>query len=138
MGYAMHSEDAEFTIKPSNVAGALASIKALAGGETITDSSGRHYSWVETREFVEAETLSQAMRAWRWVLVRNGETGEIEGINFEGEKIGDEAALFGAIAPFVEPDSYIQMQGEDGALWRWLFDGKTCTEKPPRFRGTRG
>ena len=129
MGYCMEQQGSNFTIKPSNVAGALASIKALAGKETITDSSGRHFSWVETHEFAEAETLSQALRAWRWVCVRDGDTNEIEGINFEGEKIGDEDALFGAIAPFVEPDSFIEMRGEDGTLWRWLFDGKSCTEK---------
>lgn len=27
-----------------------------------------------------------------------------------------------------EPGSYIEMRGEDGALWRWVFDGKTCKE----------
>jgi hypothetical protein len=125
----MEQHNSNFTIKPSNVAGALASIKGLAGNETITDGSGRHYSWVISSEFVNAETLSQALRAWRWVCVRDGETNEIEGINFEGEKIGDEEALFDAIAPFVEPGSFLEMQGEDGALWRWVFDGKTCTEK---------
>jgi len=125
----MEQQDSNFTIKPSNVAGALASIKALAGKETITDSSGRHYSWVSTKDFVKAETLSEAMNAWRWHVTCDEETGEVENILFEGEKIGDEDALFGAIAPFVEPDSYIEMQGEDGTLWRWVFDGKTCTEK---------
>ena len=129
MGYCMEQQDSNFTIKPSNVAGALASIKALAGKETITDSSGRHYSWVSTKDFVKAETLSEAMNAWRWHVTCDEETGEVENILFEGEKIGDEDALFGAIAPFVEPDSYIEMQGEDGTLWRWVFDGKTCTEK---------
>ncbi len=129
MGYCMHQQDSTFTIKPSNVAGALASIKALAGKETITDSSGPHFSWVNTRDFLKAETLSQAMDAWRWNATRNEETNAIEDIMFEGEKIGDEAALFGAIAPFVEPGSFIEMQGEDGTIWRWIFDGKTCEEK---------
>jgi len=129
MGYCMEQQGSNFTIKPSNVAGALASIKALAGKETITDSSGRHFSWVETNEFLDAETLTQAMNAWRWRLDRDDETQEIRDISFEGEKIGDEAVLFGAIAPFVEPGSYIEMHGEDGAIWRWIFDGKTCEEK---------
>ena len=129
MGYCMEQQGSSFTIKPSNVAGALASIKALAGKETISDSSGRHFSWVETSEFLEAETLSQAMGAWLWMLDTDEETGGVQDVNFEGEKIGDEAALFGAIAPFVEPGSYIEMHGEDGSIWRWIFDGKTCTEK---------
>jgi len=129
MGYCMNQQEATFTIKPSNLAGALASIKALAGGETIKDASGRHYSWVSTEDFVKAETLSEAMNAWRWHVTCDEETGEVENILFEGEKLGDDPKLFNAIAPFVEPGSYIEMQGEDGSLWRWFFDGKTCKEK---------
>jgi hypothetical protein len=129
MGYCMSQQESTFSIKPLNVPGALAAIKALAGSETITDASGRHFSWVDTREFLEAQTLPGAMKAWRWFLDSDDETDEIHDITFEGEKLGDDAVLFDAIAPFVEPGSYIEMLGEDGSLWRWVFDGKTCQEK---------
>ena len=129
MGYCMSQHDSEFSIKPDHVSGALAAIKGLAGKETKRGWGGGYYSWVETRKFVKAETLTQALQAWRWYATGNEETGEITDIQFEGEKLGDDDKLFNAIAPFVEPGSFIEMQGEDGTLWRWLFDGKTCTEK---------
>lgn len=54
----------------------------------------------------------------------------IHGISFEGEnQDGTEHEMFNAIAPFVEPGSYIEMQGEDGAIWRWVFQDDTCIEK---------
>ena len=57
------------------------------------------------------------------------ENGNIFELNFAGEKLGDDEILFQAIAPFVKKDSYIEMQGECGLIWRWSFDGKTMKEK---------
>lgn len=123
MGYYMYLEESTAKILVRNFEKALQAIKDLAGKETITDSSGRHFSWVDTKEFVEAETLEDALRAWRW------EVETIQGgmlINeFTGQKYGDEEHLFGAIAPFVEDEGYIHMVGEDSAHWKWIFsDGK--------------
>ena len=42
---------------------------------------------------------------------------------FIGEKAGDERVLFNALAPFVQPSSFIHFRGEDGECWRWVFDG---------------
>ena len=30
------------------------------------------------------------------------------------------------MAPFIEPDSYIRLRGEDNELWEYRFDGSTC------------
>lgn len=35
------------------------------------------------------------------------------------------------IAEFVEAGSYIEMSGEEGRRWRWVFDGKTCKQVFP-------
>jgi len=131
MGYCMEQEAAVFNIKPSNFAPALAAIKTLKGQETVNDASGAHFRFVDAREFAKASSFPEMMRAWGWDLDLdlNEETGEIErilNIEFMAEKLGDEEKLFNAIAPFVEPDSYIEMLGEDGTAWRWIFDGKTC------------
>ena len=37
-----------------------------------------------------------------------------------------------AIAPYVEAGSYIEMYGEDGDKWRYVFDGKTVKEVYPK------
>ena len=116
MGYCMTIEDQEFLIKKKNMAGALAAIKAIVG-------EGR-FSWVNAKEYQDAETLEDALMAWRWPPYMNKSAnpkGEIVNLEFDGEKSGDEDILFRAIAPFVESGSFIEMRGEDGCQWRWLF-----------------
>jgi len=131
MGYCMNKRESLFNIRPENQGPALKAIKSLADKETITDGSGHHFSWVDTKDFLFARTLDAAMRAWRWQLERVDD--EICDIYFEGSKLGDDELLFQTIAPYVEPGSYIEMQGEDGLIWRWCFDGKTCTEKTAKI-----
>ena len=116
MGYCMTIEDQEFLIKKKNMAGALAAIKAIVG-------EGR-FSWVNAKEYQDAETLEDALMAWRWPPYMNKSAnpkGEIVNLEFDGEKSGDEDILFRAIAPCVESGSFISMRGADGCRWRWLF-----------------
>ena len=116
MGYCMTIEDQEFLIKKKNMAGALAAIKAISG-ESI-------FSWINAKECQGADTLEDALMAWRWPPYMNKSAnpkGEIVNLEFDGEKSGDEDILFRAIAPFVESGSFIEMRGEDGCRWRWLF-----------------
>lgn len=127
----MQQRDSKFRVMAHNRIPAMLAIKDLAsrtaegggmkGGE-------RFFSWVDTDEFLNAKTLEDAMWAWRW-QIESDDLGDIYCIMFEGEKIGNDDILFGAIAPFVEAGSFIEMQGEDGAMWRWSFDGKTMTEQ---------
>lgn len=136
MGYCMSQRDASFRIKGKNRAKALDAIKALASQEDRMSGGSwsggvqreRWFSWVTTAEFRDARTLEDAMWAWRWEI-EGDEGGDVDSIMFGGEKLGDDTVLLGAIAPYVEPGSYIEMQGEDGSLWRWVFDGRTCQEK---------
>lgn len=56
----------------------------------------------------------------------------IYNIDFTGDKLWDEEILFNLLAPFVKSGSYIEMRGEDGERWRWVFDNgqfKTVTAK---------
>jgi hypothetical protein len=56
--------------------------------------------------------------------------GKAGGILFDGDRMPtDIEAFLESIAPFVSPDSYIEMEGEDGSIWRWVFDGKTYKEQ---------
>lgn len=131
MGYYMDQQASKFEIKKENFDKALKAIKALAGEETITDGSGRHFSWVSTGEFLNASNLYWAIRAWRWDT-KVDDLGNICDIAFIGEKSGDDEFLLNALAPFVEPGSFIEMRGEDGARWRWFFDGTQCIEQYPK------
>jgi len=124
MGYCMEQRDTNFKIKKENVAEAFKACQTLFGKETIEDSGGRHFSWVDTKVLMEATNLKEFMEEWRWEIVLD-EDGNVTDIGFEGDKIGDDEYLFNTIAPFVESGSFIEMSGEDGCLWRWVFkDGK--------------
>ena len=132
----MSQQSSAFQITKENLAGALAAIKALAntpermGGGSSTGE--KWYSWVDTKKFVNAETLADALGEWRWNCYIREDTGDLVEITFDGEKLGDDEILLSAIAPFVEAGSYIEMEGEEGCHWKWCFDGKTMTEKSGR------
>ena len=122
MGYCIFQRGAQFRIPASNHAAALAAVKSLIGREPITDQTGRHFSFVQPDEWVGAASLAELLNAWRWEA-EVAPDGDISGLEFQGEKHGDEDMLFAALAPYVEADSYIEMIGEDDKLWRWHFDG---------------
>lgn len=131
MGYCIDQLGSQFHIKSEAAPYAHSAIRNLfgKGGETITDSSGRHYRWVGTKEVLAAPTLKEAMKEWRYHLTTDALTGDFTSITFTGEKSGDEDVLFPAIAKYVTAGSYIEFRGEDGAHWRWVFDGTTATEQ---------
>ena len=55
--------------------------------------------------------------------------GNVVDLDFVGDKIAyDEEVMFKKIATYVEDGSYIEMSGEDGARWRWVFSSGTVKE----------
>ena len=135
MGYCMWQDDCNFVIKAANFPAALQAIKDLIlNKENIDDGSWSRevrYSWADTDAVMESETLIDALSAWRWDA-HTGWGGDIYFISFTGEKSGQDKFLFQAIAPYVKNGSYICMRGEDGALWRWYFEGGVCKEQEGR------
>ncbi|HEY0007617.1 MAG TPA: hypothetical protein VGB55_02740 [Tepidisphaeraceae bacterium] len=122
MGYQIFQCATRFYIAANNVAAAMAALRALHGREPIHDSSGPHFSFVDTAAFLKANTLSEALAAWRWDVGELAADGSVAELGFIGEKHGDEDILFAALAPFVQSGSHIDMFGEDGAAWRWSFE----------------
>ena len=127
MGYYMSQNDSSFFIAADQTDDALQAIKDLKGRETIKDASGRHFSWV-SQNFHEASNLKDILEHWGW-SPEIDDSGNVVDIQFERSKLGDEEILFAALAPFVKPGSYIEMEGEDSSHWRWWFDGKSVVEK---------
>jgi len=127
MGYCMQQLYSNVEIKAENLEKAAEAIRALRGKETCHDDSGTHFSWV-SHDFHELQSFKELMEEWGW-SVQFEDDGSAYEIEFEREKLGDEVILFGAIAPFVEPGGWIEMQGEDGERWRWFFDGQTVVEQ---------
>ena len=128
MGYCMSQEDAEFQIARSNHEPALKKLKELMKRTDLMRGRVTAFAWVETDEVLSAPTLADAMQAFRWEAEHDA-AGNIMSISFVGEKLGDDEHFFGAIAEFVNDGSFIEMRGEDGARWRWIFSGGKVVEK---------
>jgi hypothetical protein len=130
MGYCMDLRASKFNIPESLKAKALEAIKGIMGPEnrhkmhggswTGGKQTGWWYSWVKDEDVLKCITLDSAMALWGWPVELDA-AGNVDGIRFEGEKIGQEDEMFKAIAPYVEDGSYVEMGGEDGALWRWSW-----------------
>lgn len=103
MGYEMSLRDEKFSIKKENKSKALELLKELFR----TDNDIR---WVSNSFVIDSETLEEAIEECCWSL-ENDDAGNVVGISFELEKLGDELKIFNAIAPFVEDGSYIEMCG---------------------------
>ena len=125
MGYCMTQMEQDFKIKGENIPAAWEALKKKLNGNSI-------HMWVDNRAAITAPSFERTMEKCRW-SVETYDTHDVEEINFEGEKLGNDDIIFKTLAPYVEPNSYIQMQGEDGYIWRWVFDGKTVVEKAGRI-----
>jgi hypothetical protein len=134
MGYCIEYVEGAFHMRAEDKPAAHAALVAMwADPDAIMGGGGmgrRWFAWLNDTDLSKGTSASfeDAMREWRYP-VDTDEDGNVTGIGFVGEKIGDEGQMFAAIAPFVEADSYIDMSGEDGARWRWAFDGETVVEK---------
>lgn len=136
MGYCMQMEDYNFHMKSDHFSDALLAIKNIMSNHSDMDgkewSDGividRWYAWVSTHSVLNANSIFEAFYAWRWEADTD-QDGDISGIFFRGEKLGQDVIFFQAIAPYVTEGSYICMRGEDGSLWRWLFTEGRCIEQ---------
>jgi hypothetical protein len=132
MGYYIEQRECiNFLLKKEKFDDALQAIKRLKGKETIKDSSGRHFSWVDDN-YAHAGTLKEALSAWRWE-VSFDEDGNITRLDFDGQKMGDDEILLKAIAPHVE-SGMLEFQGEEGERWRWVFKDGKLREQNSEFR----
>jgi len=113
MGYNMRMRNSKFHIDRINVDRACRVWKAA--GETI--------AVIGDDSIVDTDS--------RWAFRRDRETGDVTDIYFLGDKLYDEDDWFFEIAKFVEEGSFIEMEGEDGYIWRWVFkDGKSYSITP--------
>lgn len=117
MGYYMYLMKSKFKMKENSEEKALEALKELARKDIYLD-------WIYNEEIKNASTFNEAMRACRWEVVE-----QYDSICFNGEKYGSDDLIFNTIALYVEDDSYIQMQGEDGLIWRWIFKDGQCIER---------
>ena len=115
MGYYMSQRNADFCIEKKNIPACFKVIKEMNKGD-----------WV--KNIKECENIKDVFDAWRWEIMFD-ETGNINDILFQGEKLGDDEVFFQTIAPYVKDGSHIEMSGEEDAIWQWLFNNGKFEEK---------
>ena len=122
MGYCIELINNQFVMKKENFGKSLIALKKCFTEEnmTISDASGKHFSWVSTKAALNSSTIDEALETIRYIPIKD-ENGNIQKLKFTGEKYGDEEIFFNALAPYIEPGSYLSFEGEDGDKWTWKF-----------------
>ena len=144
MGYFIEMIDHDFFIAAKDKDAALNAMfdmwlpeknARMSGGSWGQGRNETWYSWMnnsaEAFRNRTVESLEKALDEWGYEPETDDE-GNIIGLYFEPNKIGDEDQMFAAIAPFVRPGSTLDFRGEEGAVWRWEFNGQTIVEKTGR------
>jgi hypothetical protein len=124
MGYYISLHEQEFRIEASKKEAALAALKEH------TKATEHGYSWVSRSDVLNSNTIEESLSLFGWDP-RVNYVGDIVSLDYYHSKIGSEETLFGLLAPFVVKGSYLQIQGEEGDLWRWFFDGYELAEIIP-------
>lgn len=121
MGYCIEQIDSKFKIKSENIQAALCILKR--------DVKRRRCLYYDGDNIINATSFEDAMSELRWSIGFN-ENGDVDSICFQGgEFTGEELATLDAIAPYVENDSFIKIQGKDDKRWIWRFtDGHVKDE----------
>ncbi|MFA5135641.1 MAG: hypothetical protein WC505_07710 [Patescibacteria group bacterium] len=137
MGYEISLQNCEFTIKEKNLSKAFDAAHEILSDAHKNEMHGGSwqnrkrlewcYSWVDMEKAKACKSLEGILEEFGWDAIHDTE-GNICGLEFEDRKIGQEEVLFRAIAPYVEPGSFIEILGEDGTRWRWVFDGSVLKE----------
>lgn len=105
-----------FWIKPSDEQNVIDSIKNLV-------KRNKDLAWIDNKKVLNANTVTQILKEFYWDYDPIEHTVELI-----GEKLGDDYVLFSTIAPYVVSGSYIELLGEDGTRWKWVFENGLMKE----------
>ena len=122
MGYCMDLTEHSFKIKKEYEQNIIESLQSFA------KSKIGGIMWVDKEPLLESNTLSEIFDEIRYSL-KTDVNGDYELDEFIGEKMGDDLEIFNSIAMYIEPNSFIEFEGEDGDVFRFLFDGEECKYK---------
>lgn len=141
MGYYIQTPQTSFSIRTVDLPRFFDLVGNLMSDENIEENGngGSYadgkmqkwwYSWVNTddvRKAVSERDIVAIFECWGYDLEivnpdDNGITHYYLDIRGGDAKIGDEEKFFAAIAPVVVHGCFIDVRGEDGAEWRWLWE----------------
>jgi hypothetical protein len=123
MGYRVSIEIGQVVIPKGKIKKCLAALNKLF----TTDA---RFAWVDMPPERGFKSLADVFHAWRYSgTTDEAGTGDFTLDYFDGEKWGDDEELYTAIAPFVKSGATIEVRGEDGERWRYLFEDGEANEQ---------
>lgn len=142
MGYYISEIEEEITIKKDNIVPAFRALTmfaktklrtetphSLALPDGVSFTNGNSANIYFGGQPVDTDDLIVVMRNMSFEPYID-DVGDLIAFNYAGEKWYQQIEDFAdVIAPFVEPDSHIDFEGEQGEYFRYAFDGKTMREK---------
>lgn len=129
MGYCVTMDCNNVNISLENANAALQAVKDLqkdtsrmSGGCSAYQGQPAQfwYGFTIPAQIMQAATLIDVLKAWRYEAEEQDD-GSISVSYFSGEKLADDAILWKALAPFVNPEAEILCTGEDDYHWKWTF-----------------
>lgn len=146
MGYFINITDADFVIPAADLDAAyvaaceLNKLNSLKHGGTYSKdrpdviedgeaSPWMHFSWMPWNYPEVYGNINEILEALGFDIDINDD-GDVRIVNYS-DKGGDEDAFLAVLAPYVVDGSFIEWQGEDGAIWRNFFKcGKFISQSP--------
>lgn len=128
MGYYCSCTDVKFFMKAEDIEGALRLLAPTQYGAPGTTEEGV-YKICDTKDKNAMHILLEDSLGFQGYSINYDDAGNVVGLSFNNEKWYDDTLFFDIFAKYVEKGSYIEMSGEDGDLWRMIFDGEHCFEE---------
>jgi hypothetical protein len=129
MGYYVSITEAKFSIPANKIEEALATSLTCEG---IQNSPTYYVSQIEHYEYLPPliKLFMLVKKTWSFNLIIKDNS--VVDIYFEAEKWHGNDVWFKAVASCIDAGSFVEMTGEDGEKWRYVFDGQYVVEKRPK------
>ena len=122
-------KECKFFIKKENIEKAFNTLRDYA--KTKIENKER-LSWIDLHSVAYSETLTEALESCDFDILYN-DNGDVYDVDWISEKLGDHDVILDVIAPYIEDGSYLQMYGEDGEHWKWVFEDDKCHYKTSKI-----
>ena len=142
MGYWIEAMDVDFVIEKENLEKAYDALcelnkhDNLKYGRTgltskpkystsVSKNPGKCFSWMDWNYDEIFETAQEILEELGFETILNAD-GDLE-VHSYNSKSGSEEDFLNAVAPFAKDGSYTEWRGEDGFMWRNLFEDGVMT-----------
>jgi hypothetical protein len=122
MGYSINMIDANLRIHEKYAEDCVKALKNFV----CSVANPVDLPWITPNYVFQAADIIEVFEELRWEFQLEGDYYVLK--SFTGHKSGADFLLWKKVAPFVEDNSSITMEGEDDVTWMWEFYGGKVDE----------